>query len=99
MTNLLTTFYSEMTGLANEGKGEDTGYFDFIKAFYTATHKILRETLMRHSPDGQTVMDGKPTEWTCPERGWLVTHSTNSIWGAITTRASQGLILAPILFN
>lgn len=58
-----------MTGLANEERAEDTEYFVFRKAFETVTHKILREKLMRYSPDRQIVTDGKPTEWTGPERG------------------------------
>lgn len=74
-------------------------YFDFRKVFDTVTHKILREKLMRYSPDRQTATEGKPSEWTGPEKGWLVTLSTNSSWRAITTSVSQGLMLAPVLFN
>lgn len=101
LTNLLITFYSEMTGLANEERSEDTEFFDFRKAFYSATHKILREKLTRYSPDGQTDRQrhGKPTEQTGAERGWLVTRNTNSSWRATTTSVSQGSTLAPVLFN
>lgn len=53
MTNLLITFYSEMTGLANEDRAEDTEYFDFRKASDTVCHKIFREKLMRYSLDKQ----------------------------------------------
>lgn len=59
LTNLLISSHSEMTGLANEERAEDREYFDFRKAFDNVTCKILREKLMRYSPDRQTTMDGK----------------------------------------
>lgn len=99
LTDLLITFYSEMTGLANEKWTEDTEYFDLRKAFDTVTRKILREKLMRYSPDRQTAMDGKPTEWTDPETGWFVTRDTSSSQRARTTSVSQGSMLAQILFH
>lgn len=56
-TNLLIAFYSEMTGLANQERAVDIKYFDFRKAFYTPTHKTLRQKSLRYSPDRQTDSD------------------------------------------
>lgn len=46
-----------MSGLVDEGRAEDIACLDFIKAFDTISHKIVKEKLMKYAMDEQTEVD------------------------------------------
>lgn len=49
------TFYSEVTGLVEEGRA-DIVYLEYSEAFTTVSHKILIKKLMKYGLDKQPVM-------------------------------------------
>ena len=61
-SNNPTTFYSEMTGLADEGRAVNSVCPDFSKAFNTVFCKIFAEKLL------MCRLDEQPVRWT---ENWL----------------------------
>lgn len=47
LTNIIS-FYEEIIGLVDQGRTLDIVFLDFTKAFYTLSHKIITEKLVKY---------------------------------------------------
>jgi len=90
-TNLVT-FYSEMTGLVDEGRAVNTVCLGFSRVFDTVSRKILLDKLLVYRLDEQTARWIE--NWLNGQAQWVVISGTTSSWMPVMSSVPQGSILA-----